>query len=244
MGKRPLPPLIGWYQKRKSALRGELIRDGRSTRVIFETADVARAVALMRLFVRHELDNGRLRRGSRAVRLYGPDAPWKYGRTSPIGDAKFWSEIHRLEGFSVLKYYAEREAVSSRLQVPLGLLDRLANKHEIFMGRRHNAPPFMSWGPGPVGKRVLESAVQLIDGWLGRRLNTDDAELAGPVLRLLLSRAIEKGKLAGGIEHPAWIAYEGPILFSMRSRRTNCRNLHCLMSGRLESDRTMRASSV
>jgi hypothetical protein len=89
MGKRPLPPLIGWYQKRKSVLRGELIRDGRSTRVCLETAEVARAVALMRLFVRHELDNGRLRRGSRAVRLYGPDAPWKYGRASPIGDAKF-----------------------------------------------------------------------------------------------------------------------------------------------------------
>ena len=115
-------------------LRGELIRDGRSTRICFETADIPRAVALMRLFVRHELDSGRVRRGSRAVRLYGPDAPWKYGRTSPIGDAKFWSESRRLQGFSVLKYYAVREAVSSRLQVPLGLLDRLANKHEIFLG--------------------------------------------------------------------------------------------------------------
>jgi hypothetical protein len=64
MGKRPPPPLIGWHQRKKSVLRGELIRDGRSTRVDFETADVARAVALMRLFVRHELDNGRLRRRS------------------------------------------------------------------------------------------------------------------------------------------------------------------------------------
>jgi hypothetical protein len=62
MGRRPLPPLIGWYQRNKSVLRGELIRGGRSTRVVFETADVACAVALMRLFVRHELDNGRLRR--------------------------------------------------------------------------------------------------------------------------------------------------------------------------------------
>ena len=211
MGKRPLPTLIGWHQRKKSVLRGELIRDGRSTRVDFETADVARAVALMRLFVRHELDNGRLWRGSRAVRLYGPNAPWKYGRTSPIGDAKFWSEIRRLRGFSVLKYYAVRGAVSSRLQVPLGLLDRLADKHEIFLGRRHITPPFMSWGPGPAGKRVLESSVQLIDGWLGRRLNTDDPELAGQVLRLLLSHAIERGKLNGGIEHPAWIAYGGPI---------------------------------
>jgi hypothetical protein len=102
MGKRPLPPLIGWHQKRKSVLRGELIRDGRSTRVMFDTADVACAEALMRLFVRHELDNGRLRRGSRAVGLYGPDAPWKYGRTSPIGDAKFWSEVRRLQGLSAL----------------------------------------------------------------------------------------------------------------------------------------------
>jgi hypothetical protein len=155
MGKRPLPPLIGWHQKRKSVLRGELIRDGRSTRVMFDTADVARAEALMRLFVRHELDNGRLRRGSRAVRLYGPDAPWKYGRIGSIGDTKFWSEIRRLQGLSVLKYYAAREAASSRLEVPLGLLDRLANKNEIFLGRRHDAPPFMSWGPGPAGKRVL-----------------------------------------------------------------------------------------
>jgi hypothetical protein len=211
MGKRPLPTLIGWHQRKKSVLRGELIRDGRSTRVDFETADVARAVALMRLFVKHELDNGRLRRGSRAVRLYGPDAPWRYGRTSPIGDAKFWSEIRRLQGFSVLKYYAVRGAVSRRLQVPLGLLDRLANKHEIFLGRRHTAPPFMSWGRGPARKRVLESAVQLIDGWLGRRLNTDEPELAGQVLRLLLSHAIEHEKLKGGIEHPAWIAYGGPI---------------------------------
>ena len=217
MGKRTLPPLIGWHQKKKSVLRGELIRDGRSTRVDFETADVTRAVALMRLFVRHELDNGRLRRGSRAVRHYGPDAPWKYGRTSPIGDAKFWSEIRRLQGFSVLKYYAVREAERSRLQVPLGLLDRLANKHEIFLGRRHNAPPFMSWGPGPAGKRVLESSVQLIDGWLGRRLNSDDPELAGQALRLLLSHAIEQGKLKRGIEHPAWIAYGGPI-----ARATKC----------------------
>jgi hypothetical protein len=217
MGKRPLPPLIGCHQKRKSVLRGELIRDGRSTRVALETADVARAVALMRLFVRDELDNGRLRPGSRAVRLYGPDAPWKYGRTSPIGDAKFSSEIRRLQGFSVLKYYAVREAVSSRLQVPLSLLDRLANKHEIFLGRQHKAPPFMSWGPGPAGKRVLESAVQLIDGWLGRRLNTDDPELAGQALHLLLSHAIEQEKLKRGIEHPAWIAYGGPI-----ARATKC----------------------
>jgi hypothetical protein len=58
---------------------------------------------------------------------------------------------------------------------------------------------------------VLESAVQLIDGWLGRRLNTDDPERAGQLLRLLLSHAIEQGKLKGGIEHPAWIAYGGPI---------------------------------
>ena len=217
MDKRPLPPLIGRYQKRKAVLRGELIRSGRSTRVNFETADVARAVALMRLFVRHELDNGRLRPGIRAVRLYGPDAPRRYGRTSPIGDAKFWSEIRRLQGFSVLKYYAVREEVSGRLQVPLGLLDRLANKHEIFLGRRHNAPPFMSRGPGPAGKRVLESAVQLIDGWLGRRLNTDDPEGAGLVLRLLLSRAIEQGKLKGGVEHPAWIAYGGPIARAIKS---------------------------
>ena len=171
----------------------------------------------MRLFVRHEFDNGRLRRGSRAVRLYGPDAPWKYGRTSPIGDATFWSEIRRLQGFSVLKYDAVRAAVSSRLQVPLGLLDRLANKHEIFLGRPHNAPPFMSWGPGPAGKRVLESSVQLIDGWLGRRLNTDDPERAGQVLRLLLSHAIEQGQLKEGIEHPAWIAYGGPIARAIKS---------------------------
>ncbi len=217
MGKRPLPQLIGWHQRKKSVLRGELIRHGRSTRVDFETADVARAVALMRLFVRHELDNGRLRPGSRAARLYGPNAPWKFGRTSPIGDAKFWSEIHRLQCFSVLKYYPVRGELSSRLQVPLGLLDRLANKHEIFLGRRHTAPPFMSWGPGPMGKRVLESGVQLIDGWLGRRLNTDDPELAGQVLRLLLSHAIEHEKLKGGIEHPAWIAYGGPI-----ARATKC----------------------
>ena len=207
MDKRALPPLIGWHQKRKSMLRGELIRDGRSTRVMFDTADVARAEALMRLFVRHELDNGRLRRGSRAVRLYGPDAPWKYGPTSPIGAAKFWSEIRRLQGLSVLKYYPVRESVSSRLDVPLGLLDRLANKHEVFLGRRHDAPPFMSWGPGPTGKRVLESSVQLVDCWLGRRLNTDDPEVAGQALRLLLSHAIEQGKLEGAIEHPAWIAY-------------------------------------
>jgi hypothetical protein len=216
MDKRPLPLLIGWHQ-RKPVLRGELIRGGRSTRVDFETADVTRAVALMRLFVRHEFDSGRLRRGSRAVRHYGPDAPGKYGRPPPLRDAKFWSEIRRLQGFSVLKYHAVREAVSSRLQVPLGLLDRLANKHEIFLGRRHKAPPFMSWGPGPAGKRVLESAVQLVDGWLGRRLNTDDPELAGQILRLLLSHAIEQGKLKRGIEHPAWIAYGGPI-----ARATKC----------------------
>src|SRR5580704_4654197 len=131
MGRRPLPPLIGWYQRNKSVLRGELIRGGRSARVVFETADVARAVALMRLFVRHELDNGRLRRGIRAVRLYGPDAPWKYGRTPPIGDAKFWSEIRRLQRLSVLQYHAVRDAESSRMRVPLGLLDRLTNKHEV-----------------------------------------------------------------------------------------------------------------
>jgi hypothetical protein len=217
MDKRPLPPLIGWHQKRKSVLRGELIRDGRSTRVMFDTADVARAEALMRLFVRDELDNGRLRCGGRAVRLYGPNAPWKYGPTSPIGDTKFWSEIRRLQGLSVLIYYSVREAVSSRLDVPLGLLDRLANKHEVFLGRRHAAPPFMTWGPGPAGKRVLESAVQLIDGWLGRRLNTDDLEVASQVLRLLLWHAIEHGKLQGGMEHPAWIAYGGPI-----ARATKC----------------------
>jgi hypothetical protein len=217
LDKRPLPPLIGWHQRKKSVLRGELIRVGRSTRVDFETADVPRAVALMRLFVRHELDNGRLRPGSRAVRLYGPDAPWKYGRTSPIGDAKFRSEIRRLRGSSALKYHAVREAESGRLQLPLGLLDRLAAKHEIFLGRRHIAPPFMSWGPGPAGKRVLESSVQLIDGWLGRRLNTDDPERAGHVLRLLLWHAIERGKLKEGIEHPAWIAYGGPI-----ARATKC----------------------
>ena len=198
-------------------LRGELIRAGRSTRVMFDTADVPRAEALMRLFVRNELDNGRLRRGSRAVRLYGPEAPWKYGPTSPIGDAKFWSEICRLQGMSVLKYYPVREAVSSRLDVPLGLLDRLANKHEVFLGRRHVAPPFMTWGPGPAGKRVLESSVPLIDGWLGRRLNTDDLEVAGQVLRLLLWHAIKHGKLQGGMEHPAWIAYGGPI-----ARATKC----------------------
>jgi hypothetical protein len=217
MGERPLPPLIGWHQRKKTILRGELIRGGRSTRIDLETADVPRAVALMRLFVRHELDNGRLRQGSRAMRLYGPDAPWKYSRTSPVGDATFWSEIRRLEGLSVLKYHAVREEVSSRLQVPLGLLDRLANKHEIFLGRRHNAPPFMSWGPGPAGKRVLESSVQLIDGWLGRRLNTDDPELAGEVLRLLLSHTIEQRKLEGGSKHPAWIAYGGPIARATKS---------------------------
>ena len=217
MGKRPLPPLVGWSQKRKSVLRGELIRAGRSTRVMFDTADVARAEALMRLFVRHELDNGRLRRGSRAVRLYGPDAPCKYGPTSPIGDAEFWSKIRRLQGLSVLKYYPVREAVSSRLDVPLGLLDRLANKHEVFLGRRHVAPPFLAWGPGPAGKRVLESSVGLTDGWLGRRLNTNDLEVAGQALRLLLWHAIEHGKLQGGMEHPAWIAYGGPI-----ARATKC----------------------
>jgi hypothetical protein len=210
MGKRPLPPLIGWHQKRKSALRGELIRDGRSTRVIFDTADVARAEALMRLFVRHELDNGRLRRGSRAVRLYGPAAPWMYGPTSPIGDAKFWSEIRRLQGSSVLKYYPAREAVNIRLNVPLGLLDRLANKHEVFLGRRHVAPPFMSWGPGPAGKRVLESSVPMIEGWLGRRLNTDDLEQAGQVLRLLLWHAIEQKKLKGGGRTPRLDCLRGP----------------------------------
>jgi len=209
--ERPLPPLIGWYQKKKSVLRGELIRAGRSTRVMFDTEDVARAEALMRLFVRHELDNGRLRCGSRAVRLYGPNAPWKYGPTSPIGDAKFWSQIRWLQRLSMLKYYSVREAVSSRLDVPLSLLDRLANKHEVFLGRRHAAPPFMTWGPGPAGKRVLESAVQVNEGWLGRRLNTDNLAVAGQVLRLLLWHAIEHGKLQGGKKHPAWIAYGGPI---------------------------------
>ena len=59
--------------------------------------------------------------------------------------------------------------------------------------------------------------MQLIDGWLGRRLNTDDPERAGQVLRLLLSHAVEQGKLEGGIEHPAWIAYGGPI-----ARATKC----------------------
>jgi hypothetical protein len=48
-------------------------------------------------------------------------------------------------------------------------------------------------------------------------LNTDDPEAAGQVLRLLLSRAIEQRKLKGGIEHPAWIAYGGPI-----ARATKC----------------------
>jgi hypothetical protein len=217
MGRRPLPPLIGWYQRNKSVLRGELIRGGRSTRVVFETADVARAVALMRLFVRHELDNGRLRRGSRAVRLYGPDAPWKYGRTPPIGDAKFWSEIRRLQRLSVLQYHAVRDAESSRMQVPLGLLDRLTNKHEIFLGRRHITPPFMSWYPGPQGRRVLESNVRLIDGWLRQGLNTDDPERAGQVLRLLLSHAIKQGKLKKGFEHEAWIAYGGRIAPATKS---------------------------
>jgi hypothetical protein len=75
----------------------------------------------------------------------------------------------------------------------------------------------MTWGPGPAGKRVLESAVQLIDGWLGRRLNTDDLEVASQALRLLLWHAIEHGKLQGGMEHPAWIAYGGPI-----ARATKC----------------------
>jgi hypothetical protein len=241
MGKRPLPPLIGWHQKRKSVLRGELIRDGRSTRVMFDTVDVARAEALMRLFVRHELDNGRLRRGSRAVRLYGPDAPWKYGRIGPIGDTKFWSETRRLQGLSVLKYYAAREAASSRLEVPLGLLDRLANKNEIFLGRRHDAPPFMSWGPGPTGKRVLESSVQLIDGWLGRRLNTDDPEVAGQVLRLLLSHAIEQGKLEEGIEHPAWIAYGGPIA---RATKRLLKRLTELAWGEYELERNPASSRL
>ncbi len=217
MGMRPLPPLIGRYQRRKSVLRCELIRAGRSTRVMFDTADVARAEALMRLFVKHEFDNGRLRRGSRAVRLYGPDAPWKYGPAPPMGDKKFWSEIRRLQGMSVLEYYSAREAVSSRVDVPLGLLDRLANKHEVFLGRRHVAPPCMAWGPGPAGKRVLESSVPLIDGWLGRRLNTDELEVAGQVLRLLLWHAIEHGKLQGALEHRAWIAYGGPI-----ARATKC----------------------
>jgi hypothetical protein len=59
--------------------------------------------------------------------------------------------------------------------------------------------------------------VQLIDGWLGRRLNTDDLEVASQVLRLLLWHAIEHGKLQGGMEHPAWIAYGGPI-----ARATKC----------------------
>jgi hypothetical protein len=241
MGRRPLPPLIGWYQKNKSVLRGELIRGGRSTRVNFETADVARAVALMRLFVEHELDNGRLRPGSRAVRLYGPDAPWNYGRTPPIGDAKFWSEIRRLQRLSALQYYAVRDEESSGMQVPLGLLDRLTNKHEIFLGRRHVAPPFMSWYPGPQGRRVLQSSVQLIDGWLGQSLNSDDPERAGHILRLLLSHAIKKGKLKKGFEHEAWIAYGGPIASATESL---LQRLTKLVWGEYELDRKPSASRL
>jgi hypothetical protein len=52
---------------------------------------------------------------------------------------------------------------------------------------------------------------------MGRRLNTDDPVLAGQVLRLLLSRAIEQEKLKGGIQHPAWIAYGGPIARATKS---------------------------
>jgi hypothetical protein len=210
--ERDAPPFMRWNQRGKRVLQASLVlMDGRTTRAILDTADWGRAEALMRLLVRHELDNGRLRPDSRAVRLYGPAARRMYGRVLPIGDAKFWAKIRQLLGLSALEYYAVREGESCRWDVPPCLLDRLTN--QVFQPRRdRRAPPFMSWGPGPGRRLVLESAFELNDGtWVGRRLNTSDPDVAGQRLRLLLWHAIEQGKLEGGTEHLAWIAYGGPI---------------------------------
>jgi hypothetical protein len=88
--ERHAPPFMRWDQRGKPVLQGSLILiDGRTTRVMFDTEDLGRAEALLRLFVRHELDNDRLRPDSHAVRLYGPDAPLMYGQDVVLGSARY-----------------------------------------------------------------------------------------------------------------------------------------------------------
>jgi hypothetical protein len=83
--------------------------------------------------------------------------------------------------------------------------------------------PFPQWARGPGGKPALQCAVYLSDGSTARHkgsrnysrlsvsLNTSDPDVAAQRMRLILWQAIADNRLLGGVKHPAWRLYGGPI---------------------------------
>ena len=105
------------------------------------------------------------------------------------------------------------------------------------------APRFMQWAQGPGGKLVLQCAVYLSDeSRLSYGLKTDDTEVVGPQrMRLLLWHAIAEEQLPGGLNHPAWGLYGGPIPQAIERL---LRRLAALPPGEYEFQRTPAAQRL
>jgi hypothetical protein len=136
-----------------------------------------------------------------------------------IGLQHLLTKAERTEVVERLKTNLNALATAKQLGVNYKTVLAIAKKQRIDIkamrqaAKRKKTPPFMQWARGPGGEPVLQCAVYLLDGSrLCPSLNTSDTEAKGPErMRLLLWHAIAEGQLRGGVKHPAWGLYGGPI---------------------------------
>jgi hypothetical protein len=126
--------------------------------------------------------------------------------------SKVASEVSRLAALAPADCEVEIGAAARRLGQRPGMLDLFVKFVRDQQCRWNRAPRFMIRAKGAAGQWILNSNVVLSGGLpLGRRLNTDDREVAAKRLCLLLWHAIAEGLLPGGAKHPAGREYGGPI---------------------------------
>jgi hypothetical protein len=127
--------------------------------------------------------------------------------------SKVAAEVSRLAALVPADCEVEIGDAARRLGQRPGMLDLFVKFARDQRRRWERAPRFMKWGRGAGGQWILNSSNVVLSGGspLDRRLNTDDREVAAKRLCLLLRHAIEEGLLPGGVKHPAWREYGGPI---------------------------------
>jgi hypothetical protein len=159
-----------------------------------------------------------------------------------VDSAEVMAEVKRLAALAPANYQVEMVAAARRLGQAPSILDSIVKSARNKRHRLKPAPRFMQWARGPGGKRVLQCAVYLSDGSrLSSGLKTDDTEVAGPRMRLLLWHAIAKGQLPRGVKHRAWALYGGPI---PQPTKRLLRRLAALPWGEYELQRTASAQRL
>jgi len=169
------------------------------------------------------------------------------------------TKAERKEVVEMLKTNLNALATAKRLGVNHKTVLAIAKKERINIKAMRQAakgkktPPFTQWARGPGRKPVLQCAVPLSDGSTARHkesrkysrlspsLNTSDPDVAAQRMRLILWQAIADKRLLGGVKHPAWRLYGGPIPESTKRLLTR---LAALPWGQYELQRTAAAQRL